>query len=175
MIQWSVKKFINKAEAEEFSNSPKMDLLIKELEGIQQSLYDKALTESSIVISQGGPEETPSGYEAGYVGLEIGRLICLRDYFRKVPPNEGFVYDYNDNSHTVTQRIDLKSISQNHPEFKKFIGDRKLNTEKLNRAYEVWTNQVTNPTLGGLFKLTYHFIFDDMIPKQSELTKIIRK
>ena len=95
--------------------------------------------------------------------MEIGRLICLRDYFRKVPPNEGFEYDYNNDSHTVTQRVDLKSISLDHPEFKKFIGGRKLDTEKLNRAYKVWVSQTTNPTLSGLFKLTYHFIFDDML------------
>lgn len=180
---WDYVKFNSKEEARKYCLSKKCEDNISYLEGLTESLLDRARTEVPVQAGHGYPMEAPSSTEASYVSAEAGRLRELRRYFKGQKPKAGYRWKYSTRGlHSVYQEIDTSNLSKNHPVFIDYCksAERKLSQDEIDKAYRLWVSQFNEELTGiaamnKIFKLAYHFKMDDLIPEDTKLKAMIKK
>jgi hypothetical protein len=174
-VTWTYKKFKSKLAARNFCISKKGADHISYLDGMVQSLYDRAKNEKQEVHGHGYPSEAASSIEAAYCSIEADRLRTLRKYFKGEPASLGYKWEYDNDRHEVHQHIDLTNVSPTHPVFLEYVKEQNLDIKDYDEAYELWLKCNTEGGMNNLFKLAYSFKMKNLIPDKVKLFGLIKK
>lgn len=172
---WTYKTFKSKLAARNFCISKKGADHISYLDGMVESLYDRAKTEPWEVHGHGYPAEPASGIEAAYCSNEANRLRDLRKYFKGESAHPGYKWEYDNERHEVHQQLDLSNVSPTHPVFLEYVKDQNLDIKDYDEAYELWLKCNTEGGVNNLFKLVYSFKMKELIPDNVKLFDLIKK
>lgn len=174
---WSYKKFKSKEEARTYCLSEECKRHISYLDGLVQSLYDKAQKEVPVQAGHGYPMEAPSSLEASYVDREADRLRTLRKYFKGDSPRPGYLWEYDTMRHEVYQKIDTSNLSKKHPVFIEYVNKQMIRPHRIDEAYKLWSSQFGEKSscLNLQFKLAYFGKMDDLVPDQCKLLDMVKK
>jgi hypothetical protein len=164
-VLWNYKQFTSEQDAKEYCLSKECDDAILNLNGLTYSLSEQSKLEIPVPQGHGYPLDTPSGMESSYTSNEASRLTTLRDYFRGVNPNPGYLWKYSTHGlHSVNQVIDTSNLNSVHPVFLDYVKDNNIEDNDIKDAYIIWENYIKNPTMNNLFKVTYWYKIKDLIP-----------